>query len=209
MNNNVRDKMGDEVAILLADCYREFVVVNQMEFEKLIEISQNPRSTAVKIGSIVAAAMLVSQDANAVRFAGGDIFVYKTAFDTIKLNSVSKLPSVPLPQVDIDQWSVDEGIKEAVADQELEKIFNGLAKNWREATGSFSLNMRRYAHPTYQVMMAALGKEKAEDVIPLILRELQQRPDIWFEALKVIAKVNPAANAKTFDEAVEAWVSWG
>jgi len=92
---------------------------------------------------------------------------------------------------------------------ELETIFRGLANNWREATGNYSLNMRRYAHQTYQVLMHALGKEDVKDAITLILRELQQRPDAWFEALKVLTKTNPAIECKTFDEAVKAWLDWG
>lgn len=92
---------------------------------------------------------------------------------------------------------------------ELEIIFNGLARNWREATGGFSLNMRRYTHETYQVLMHTLEKEKVEDVVPLILRELQQRPDMWFEALKSLTKENPAKESKTFNEAVKAWLDWG
>jgi hypothetical protein len=95
-----------------------------------------------------------------------------------------------------------------VNDAELEIIFKGLAKNWQEATGSYSLNMRRYAHPTYQVLMAALGKENVRDIVPLILRELQERPDVWFEALKVLTKANPAQDCKAFDEAVAVWVRW-
>ncbi len=94
-------------------------------------------------------------------------------------------------------------------DDELEQIFMGLARNWKEATRSFSLNMRRYAHPTYQILMHTLGKEDVKDVVPLILRELQQRPDVWFEALKVLTKENPAIEAETFDEAVNAWLEWG
>jgi hypothetical protein len=113
------------------------------------------------------------------------------------------------PRVDITPIDVVEETKTISADKELETIFNGLAKNWREATGSYSLNMRRYSHPTYQALMLALGKEKIEDVVPLILRELQRRPDMWFEALKVITKKNPAQDAKTFDDAVAAWISWG
>ncbi len=94
-------------------------------------------------------------------------------------------------------------------DTELETIFNGLAQNWIEATRSYSLNMRRYAHPTYQALMHTLGKEDVKDVVPLILRELQQRPDVWFEALKVLTKHNPAREAKSFDETVRAWLEWG
>jgi hypothetical protein len=94
-------------------------------------------------------------------------------------------------------------------DAELEIIFKGLAKNWREATGGFSLNMRRYTHETYQVLIHTLKREDAKDVVPLILRELQQRPDMWFEALKTITQENPGKDSKTFDDAVRAWLNWG
>jgi len=95
------------------------------------------------------------------------------------------------------------------ASSSLEKTFKGLAEQWQDATSTFSLNMRRYAHPTYQSLMHTLGKENIRDVVPLILGELLQRPDMWFEALKVLTKENPAQNAKTFDEAVRAWIDWG
>jgi hypothetical protein len=87
---------------------------------------------------------------------------------------------------------------------ELEQIFNGLAKTWREATGGYSLTYRRYVHPSYQ-MILTLGK----DVVPFILGKLQREPDRWFEALKALTSQNPAENAKTFDESVNCWLEWG
>ena len=87
---------------------------------------------------------------------------------------------------------------------ELENVFNGLVTTWREETGACSLTYRRYAHKAYQSILT-LGKE----VVPLILRELQHRPDRWFEALKVLTKDSPAATANSFDEAVERWLTWG
>jgi hypothetical protein len=89
---------------------------------------------------------------------------------------------------------------------ELETIFDGLAKNWIEETGGYSLTMRRYAHSSYQSILAL---EPKKDVISLILLELQRRPDRWFEALKALTKTNPAQNAKTFDETVRCWIEWG
>jgi len=87
---------------------------------------------------------------------------------------------------------------------ELEAIFNGLAERWRNETGGYALTYRRYAHPSYQAILT-LG----EDIVPLILRELQRKPDRWFEALKAFTKENPAANSKSFEEAVERWIGWG
>jgi hypothetical protein len=89
---------------------------------------------------------------------------------------------------------------------ELEQLFRGLVKNWEEETGGMSSTNRRYAHPSYQ---AILGLGTA--VVPLILRELQQRPDWWFEALTALAKpkLNPVEPKSTFEEAVAAWLDWG
>jgi len=93
---------------------------------------------------------------------------------------------------------------EKVETSDLEAIFSGLAKSWQESTGGLSTTTRRYAHPSYQAILV-LG----EDVVPLILRELQQRPDWWFEALKVLTKQNPVKTGATFEEAVNAWIEWG
>jgi len=94
----------------------------------------------------------------------------------------------------------------AKKESDLEKIFNGLAETWRKETGGYALTQRRYAHHSYQTILT-LGK----DAIPLILCEMQQRPDRWFEALKALTKgmENPAQNAKTFNEAVSCWIEWG
>jgi len=51
---------------------------------------------------------------------------------------------------------------------DLERTFNGLVEKWKMETEAYSLTYRRYAHPSYQTILA-LGK----DVVPLILRELQ------------------------------------
>jgi hypothetical protein len=95
-------------------------------------------------------------------------------------------------------------VKRAETASELEQIFNGLVKNWKEATGGYSVTTRRYAHPSYQAILVL-----KEDVVPLILRELQQRPDWWFEALRALTKENPVTAGATFEEAVNAWIEWG
>ena len=87
---------------------------------------------------------------------------------------------------------------------ELEQIFSGLVKNWQEATGGYSVTTRRYGHPSYQAILVL-----KDDVVPLLLRELQERPDWWFEALKVLTKANPVKPDASFEEAVNAWVEWG
>jgi hypothetical protein len=91
-------------------------------------------------------------------------------------------------------------------DAELELIFSGLANTWREATSGYSLTIRRYAHPSYQSILAL---EPKKQVISLILKELEIRPDRWFEALKALTSQNAAFNAKSFEETVQCWLEWG
>jgi len=59
-------------------------------------------------------------------------------------------------------------------------------------------------HPAYQQIIA-LGPP----VIPLILRELRERPDHWFWALNAITGEDPVGPEDDFDQAVEAWLRWG
>jgi hypothetical protein len=89
---------------------------------------------------------------------------------------------------------------------ELKIIFKGLVEKWQGETGGHSVLSRRYAHPAYQAILG-LGK----DAIPLVLRELQARPDWWFEALNALAKpkVNPVKEGSSFADAVGAWLDWG
>ena len=89
-------------------------------------------------------------------------------------------------------------------DFELEQIFYNLVKNWKDATGGYSVTTRRYEHPSYLAILAL-----KYDAVSLILRELQQRPDYWFEALKELTKDNPVKPNATFEEAVNAWIDWG
>ena len=107
--------------------------------------------------------------------------------------TATKVESAPQPQASQD----------AV---ELEGIFNGLAATWSNETGAYSITSKRYAHPSYQAILT-LGK----DAIPLILKQLREKPDMWFEALTALAKpkVNPVKPGDTFEEAINAWLKWG
>jgi len=99
---------------------------------------------------------------------------------------------------EIDQSPVEE------EDRSHKEEFKKLAQRWREETGGYSLTYRRYSHPSYHAIFT-FGRA----AIPLILHELQQRPDLWFQALRVLAETDAASGAKTFDEAVECWLNWG
>ena len=64
---------------------------------------------------------------------------------------------------------------------ELERTFFELANRWRDETALLSSVTRTAMHPAYQRI---IGMGPA--AVPLILRELEQRPDHWFWALTAI-----------------------
>ena len=93
---------------------------------------------------------------------------------------------------------------ESVSESTVKSRFMELAKQWADETGGYSVTTRRYAHPTYQAILALKG-----DVVPFILEELRHRPDWWFEALRALTRANPVRPQSSFEEAVTAWLEWG
>ena len=65
--------------------------------------------------------------------------------------------------------------------EDLQSEFNRLTKQWQTQTGYQSSLSVITSHPSYQRIIS-LG----EDVVPLILNELSDRPDHWFTALQSI-----------------------
>jgi hypothetical protein len=89
---------------------------------------------------------------------------------------------------------------------ELEKRFRSLAKRWRKETEHLSSTARMAKHPAYQEIIS-LG----ESAIPLLLAELERRPDFWFEALRAITRDNPVPPESTGNvkEMAKLWIAWG
>ncbi len=48
-----------------------------------------------------------------------------------------------------------------------------------------------------------------QPVLPLILQELERRPDHWFWALHAITGEDPARSTDDVDAATDAWLNWG
>jgi hypothetical protein len=90
----------------------------------------------------------------------------------------------------------------------LEQVFRSLANQWREDTEHVSNINKAIAHPAYQQIIG-MGKAVGSEILPLLLRELQERPDHWFRALVEITGVDPAFEEETFDGAVRSWLDWG
>lgn len=89
---------------------------------------------------------------------------------------------------------------------DLEKAFQSLARQWKEACGLLSSTSAMVSHPAYQSIIA-LG----EPVVPLLLRDLEKEPVHWFEALKAITGEDPVSPSDwgNIPAMTNAWLAWG
>jgi hypothetical protein len=89
----------------------------------------------------------------------------------------------------------------AVAEQ-----FKTLAEQWKTATALLSSTTAMVAHPAYQAIVG-LGPP----VVPLLLRDLEQEPVHWFEALQAISGANPVPPEHWGNIPAMAadWLAWG
>lgn len=88
----------------------------------------------------------------------------------------------------------------------LERLFLNLAEQWRQERGPASSTTQLALCPSYQRIIG-LGAA----VVPLLLRELERRPDHWFWALKAITgadPVRPESRGKVLEMASQ-WLAWG
>lgn len=88
----------------------------------------------------------------------------------------------------------------------LEAEFNNLAEEWRIETGMLSLATQKSMHPAYQKIIGM-----GQPVVPLILRDLEQKPDHWFWALRAITGDNPVKPEQRgrMKMMAQAWIKWG
>jgi hypothetical protein len=89
---------------------------------------------------------------------------------------------------------------------DIESRFRALATRWQRETAAHSSVSQIAMHPAYQEVIG-LGYA----AIPLILRELQQRPNHWFWALRAITgedPIQPEQRGK-IREMASAWLQWG
>jgi hypothetical protein len=88
--------------------------------------------------------------------------------------------------------------------EEVENLFRQHADLWSRETRHWSSVTKMTMHPSYRRIMGM-----GPDVLPLLFRELRKRPDHWFVALSAITGHDPAPPSSTFQQAVDAWLSWG
>lgn len=87
----------------------------------------------------------------------------------------------------------------------LEGRFQTLSDQWREATRFESSVEEMIAHPAYQAIIR-LGRP----ILPLLLRELEQRPAYLFMALRAITRADPVRpeDRGRFPQMRQAWLQW-
>ncbi len=113
--------------------------------------------------------------------------------------STSSDVPVGLPE---DGEDVDE---KGQGGNEMSEVFQRLVAKWRSETIFLSDLGVVVMHPAYQ-MIIGLGPV----AIPLILKELQERPAHWFWALEYISReCPPTTEGQSFSEMKEAWLQWG
>ena len=99
-------------------------------------------------------------------------------------------------------------VKQTQAAQPTETVedrFRRLATTWQKAVAHHSSTTVRNNHPAYREIIR-LGPE----VVPLLLRDLEESHTHWFCALREITGADPIppSAAGNIPKMVEAWLRW-
>jgi hypothetical protein len=88
----------------------------------------------------------------------------------------------------------------------LEEKFRVQADKWERETAHHSSITKRVMHSSYQTIIG-MGRE----VIPILLRDMQQNHRDWSWALYHLTQVNPInpEDAGRMDKIFRAWLTWG
>ena len=87
----------------------------------------------------------------------------------------------------------------------VEQRFRFLADTWERDVAYLSSAAARLNHPAYREIVK-LGK----DVIPLMLRDMEDKHTHWFFALEEITGADPVpeSDAGNIPKIVQAWLGW-
>ena len=99
-------------------------------------------------------------------------------------------------------------VKQTPSSQPAESIedrFRRLEEIWTRETGYLSSYTDIVKHPAFQEIL-----RMGERVVPLMLRDLEERPRLWVWALPDLTGANPVteADAGNIAKMSEAWLSW-
>jgi hypothetical protein len=105
---------------------------------------------------------------------------------------MSALPAKPTP--------------DGLAAETVEQRFRRLEATWLAAVGYSSSSTLLRSHPAFQEILGM-----GEAVVPLMLRDLEERPRLWGWALPHITGTDPvpASDRGNIAKMSEAWLRWG
>lgn len=88
----------------------------------------------------------------------------------------------------------------------LEIEFQIQATEWKQDTRFCSSPEIAATHPAYQRIIGM-----GPDAVPLILREIEREPGLWFDALMAITGEQPVreVNAGDIEAMCADWITWG
>lgn len=89
---------------------------------------------------------------------------------------------------------------------DVEAEFRRLAEWWNRETAALSDIDQACRHSAYRAIIA-LGPA----VIPILLNELRQKPDWWFDALEELTGANPLTieDGGKVRQMAAKWIQWG
>jgi hypothetical protein len=96
-----------------------------------------------------------------------------------------------------------------ITEDTLECSFREQVDKWKAETRHWSSILKMIAHPSYLRIIGLSAQSTDHKIERLLLKELQEDPDYWFDALTAITGENPVQMEHDFDEAVTAWLEWG
>jgi hypothetical protein len=104
---------------------------------------------------------------------------------------MSTVPTTPIP--------------ETPPAETVEQRFRRLEATWLNEVGYSSSSTELRSHPAFQEIIAM-----GEQVVPLMLRDLQERPRLWVWALPRITGADPslATDRGNIAKMSEAWLRW-
>jgi hypothetical protein len=91
-------------------------------------------------------------------------------------------------------------------ESEIAQEFHNLAETWKGETAHISSMSQIVMHPSYQKII-----KMGWDVVPLLLKDLQETKSFWFWALTSITEENPIGpnDAGNVLKMTDAWIRWG
>ncbi|MBY0525469.1 MAG: hypothetical protein K2R98_18830 [Gemmataceae bacterium] len=117
---------------------------------------------------------------------------------------------MPPPRLDLQPAAIEELLEPAKAADKLHEIvsakFARLKAAWLLQRQHESSTSKIVMLPPYQSIIGM-----GPDVVPMLLCELENSPDLWFWALRAITEANPVKPESRGDmnAMARAWVEWG